>query len=220
MKTTRTASDGAWIYTRYLLACYDFLIFRVLSPYVWRCAPQHFIALYKTYMSANHADVGVGTGFILNQCEYTPGHVRIGLFDLQPASLAFTANRLARFQPDTVLCNALDPITSPDQGYDSVALGGLLHCIPGDMTEKASVFDSVKSLMRPGARLFGYTILNREIEKTRLSRCIYFVLYHLKVINGKEDSPCHLSAELSKRFKHVTVEVIGCVALFSATNSI
>lgn len=217
MKKARTTQDGARIYTRWILACYDLLIYRVLSPHVWRCDPQHFLDLYNRHMSDNHADVGVGTGYFLNQCLYEPGEVRIGLFDLQPNCLAFTAQRLARFQPETFECNALESIPFAGRGFDSIALGGILHCIPGNFAQKARLFDAIKPLMKPASQLFGYTILNRGISKTLLSRFVYFLLYQLKVINGAEDSASQLHAELTKRFKRVNTHIIGHIALFNAS---
>lgn len=217
MKNIRTAHDGVRIYSRCLLACYDFLIYQILSPYIWRCDTRHYVDLYKKYMSGNHADVGVGTGYILNQCADRLGELRLGLFDLQPNCLSYTAKRLARFHPETVQCNVLEPIPFAQQGFDSIAFGGILHCIPGDFTEKGRVFDSIKPLLLPTTRVFGYTILNREIHKTPLSCFVYSLLHRLKVINGNNDSASQLYVELSKRFRQVRIHIIGCVALFSAT---
>jgi hypothetical protein len=123
---------------------------------------------------------------------------------------------LVRFQPETFQCNALEPITFGGEKFDSIALGGILHCIPGDLAEKGAVFDAIQSLMSPASHVFGYTILNRGVQKTRLSRFVYALLHYLKVINGDRDSASHLYAELSKRFKHVNVRIIGCIALFNA----
>lgn len=217
MKNTRTTQDGVRVYSRILLKCYDFLIYRFLSPHVWRCHPRHFLALYRANMSNNHADVGVGTGYFLNQCSYQPGSVRIGLFDLQPNCLAHTANRLARFEPETFQRDALNPSRFEGERFDSIALGGILHCIPGTFAEKAAVFDSVISLMSPAGRVFGYTILNCEIRKTLLSRVVYCLLHWLKVINGDKDSASHLHRELNQRFKRVNIHTIGCIALFNAS---
>jgi hypothetical protein len=216
LKTIRTAHDGIRIYSSLLLACYDFLIMRVLSPYVWRCDSTHYQELYRAYMSDNHADVGVGTGYFLNRCQYEPGEVRIGLFDLQKNCLDYTARRLARFRPETYLCNALEPIRHAPDGFDSVALGGILHCIPGDMATKGAIFDALRPLMNPRARIFGYTILNKDIRKTLLSRFVYFVLQKLKVINGIEDSASQLISELNKRFLISEVSIVGCIAIFVA----
>ncbi|PUA29789.1 MAG: hypothetical protein B0W54_04300 [Cellvibrio sp. 79] len=220
MRTISTTRDGARIYSRCLLACYDFLIYRVLSPYVWRCDPRHFLELYQRNMSGNHADVGVGTGYFLNQCSYKPGAVRIGLFDLQPNCLRYTAARLARFQPETFECDALEPIPFTGKRFSSIGLGGILHCIPGDLTEKGIVFDAITSLMEPTSRVFGYTILNQGVRKTLFSRIVFFLLHRMKVINGASDSAAQLHVELNKRFKSVDVRVVGCIALFNAGDSL
>jgi len=217
MNSSRTAADGARIYSRLLLRVYDFLIMGVLSPYVWRCSPAHYHQLYRDLMSPNHADIGVGTGYCLNQCKYVPGKLRLGLFDLQKNCLVHSARRLARFAPETYQCNALEPLPVKCNSFDSIGLGGILHCIPGEMVVKGKVFDSIKSLMKPGAKIFGYTILNQGVEKTFVSCLVYGVLYHLKVINGHHDSVRELSTELRKRFVRVETKVIGCVGFFSAS---
>ncbi|MFZ6679334.1 class I SAM-dependent methyltransferase [Undibacterium sp. Tian12W] len=215
--TSRTTDDGVRIYSRLLLQCYDILIYRLLAPYVWRCKSRYFADLYHLMMSRNHADIGVGTGYFLDRCHYQPGEVRIGLFDLQQNCLNFTAARIARFQPETYLCNALEPMPTSAARFDSIALGGILHCIPGDMLEKGAVFDAIRPLMHAGTQVFGYTILNQDITKTMLSRCVYAVLHRLKVINGDQDSAGQLKSALEKRFQNVEVSTVGCIALFSAS---
>ncbi|MBI1891356.1 MAG: class I SAM-dependent methyltransferase [Burkholderiales bacterium] len=216
MQSSRTTKDGVRIYSPVLLAIYDFLIMRVLTPYVWRCSAQHYAQLYRDFMSRNHADVGVGTGYFLDRCAYEPGEVRIGLFDLQRNCLEFTARRIARFEPETYQCDALKPIPFHATRFDSIALGGILHCIPGDMAEKGAVFDSIQPLMHANTKVFGYTILNQGIRKTLLSRAVYFMLQKLKVINGLNDSAGQLAPELKKRFKTIEVKTIGCMAIFVA----
>jgi Methyltransferase domain len=176
MQAIRTTKDGARIYHPLLLSIYDFLIMRVLAPYVWRCPEKHYADLYRDGMSRSHADIGVGTGYFLDRCAYQPGEARIGLFDLQKNCLKYAARRIARFQPETYQCDALEPIQACADCFDSIALGGILHCIPGDMAEKGVVFDSIKPLMHARTTVFGYTILNQGIKKTVLSRITYFIL--------------------------------------------
>ncbi len=220
MHSTKTTHDGARIYSPLLLSLYDFLIMNVLSPYVWRCAPRHFVDLYHDCMSPNHADIGVGTGYVLNQCAYQPGQVRIGLFDLQQNCLDYTARRLARFQPETYRCDALARIEVNAARFDSIALGGILHCIPGDLADKGAVFDAIEPLMHGHTKVFGYTLLNQGVAKTLASRVTYWLLEQLKVINGPNDSASQLQQELKKRFTTTEVTVIGCVALFVAHSPI
>lgn len=216
MASNRTVNDGIRIYSGLLLAVYDFLIMRVLNPWVWRCDPKNYSDLYLSHMSRNHADIGVGTGYFLDRCTYQPGEVRIGLIDLQQNCLDYASRRIARFQPETYRHNALHPIRIQARSFDSIALGGILHCIPGTMAEKGAVFDAIQPIMHARTEVFGYTILNKEVEKTRLSRLVYFLLQKLKVINGLQDSASELVAELKKRFRASEVKVIGCVAIFVA----
>ncbi len=167
-------------------------------------------------MSARHADVGVGTAYVLDRCSYEPGEVRIALFDLQKNCLEHSARRLARFAPERYLCDAMQALPVSAGKFDSIALGGILHCIPGDMATKGAVFDSVRPLLHAGTTVFGYTILNRAVRKTPLSKLTYWVLQHLQVINGPEDSATGLRRQLERRFAAVEVKVVGCVAIFVA----
>ena len=216
MHSTITTEDGARIYHPLLLMAYDFLIMRVLAPYVWRCPAHHYTDLYRDCMSRRHADIGVGTGYVLDRCAYAPGQVRIALFDLQLNCLRFTARRLARFNPALYQCDAMQPMRVGAGRFDSIGMGGLLHCIPGDMSVKGVVFDAIEPLLRPGTTVFGYTILNQDVAKTWFSKSVYFILHKLRVINGPDDSASQLEQELKKRFGTVAVTVIGCVALFVA----
>ena len=216
MYSTITTDDGARIYQPLLLMFYEFLIMSVLAPYVWRCPDHHYINQYRDCMSRRHADIGVGTGYVLDRCALAPGEVRIALFDLQVNCLRFTARRLARFNPELFQCDAMQSIQVGGGRFDSIGMGGLLHCIPGDMREKGAVFDAIAPLMHQGTRVFGYTILNQGVAKTWLSRSVYFILQKLRVINGPDDSASELEQELNKRFDTVEVKVIGCVALFVA----
>lgn len=218
MNTTRTTQDGIRIYHTLLLPFYDFLIMKVLSPYVWRCPAHLYVDLYRKFMSRNHADIGVGTGYVLDQCGFNAGEARIALFDLQKNCLDYTAKRLGRFDPKVYQCDAMKPIrVSPDR-FDSIALGGIIHCIPGTMKKKGMVFDAIRPLMRSDSQVFGYTILNRGIKKTISSRIVYFALQRLKIINGIEDSAAELTLELKKRFQFTDIRVVGCIAIFSAAS--
>ena len=216
MATSRTVFDGVRIYSSLLLTFYDTLIMKVLTPYIWRCKATNYLKLYQVYMTENHADVGVGTGYCLDRCDFAPGKVRIALIDLQQNCLDYTARRLARFQPECYQRDALKDIHIDADSFDSIALGGILHCIPGDLTDKGKVFDSLKPIMNQDTRVFGYTILNKDVDKTPLSRIVFYILQKLKVINGIHDSAQHLVIELQNRFQQSDVEVVGSVAIFVA----
>ena len=71
-------------------------------------------------VTANHLDVGVGTGYFLDRC-YLPSQTpRVALMDLNSNTLEFTSRRIARYNPKTYRRNILDPINLNVEKFDSV----------------------------------------------------------------------------------------------------
>ena len=84
------------------------------------------------------------------------------------------------------------------------------------MAEKLGVIDHLRALMRPGAVLFGATILGRGITPNGAARAL-LALYNGKgVFNNREDDLAGLTLGLEQRFDAVEIETHGCVALFRA----
>lgn len=213
--TPYAARDGIKAYTKLGLRLYDPLIVGLLARHVWQCPAETFIATYRTHLRANHADVGVGTGYCLDQCGFDVPDPRLALIDLQPNCLGFTARRLSRYRPETYLRDARQPLLGIPP-FDSVALGGLLHCLPGDMHEKATVFDALRPICNPGATIFGFTLVNDAVAATHRRRLAWRALNDLRVVNCRGDTADGLRHELAARFRDCTVEKTGCFAFFSA----
>ncbi|MET4728035.1 hypothetical protein ABIE09_001842 [Lysobacter enzymogenes] len=209
------ARDGIKAYTKLGLRLYDPLIVGLLARHVWQCPAETFIAAYRTHLRANHADVGVGTGYCLDQCGFDVPDPRLALIDLQPNCLGFTARRLSRYRPETYLRDVRQPLLGIP-AFDSVALGGLLHCLPGDMREKAAVFDALRPICNPGATIFGFTLVNDAVAATQRRRLAWRALNDLRVVNCRDDTADGLRRELAMRFRDCTVEMTGCFAFFSA----
>jgi hypothetical protein len=211
-----THDDGIKAYSKWGLPFYDALIVCGLAPRVWSCPPEAFLNHYDQHVTANHADVGVGTGFFLDRCEFRTALPRLALIDLQANCLAHTARRLARYRPETYIRDACQPIHGI-RPFDSIALGGILHCLPGDMRSKGRVFDHVLGIARPNARIFGYTLVNDAIPDRLSRRLAWRLLHELRVINCVNDSARDLISVLSSRFTSYRVELIGCFAFFEVT---
>jgi hypothetical protein len=208
--------DGVKAYSRLGLHLYDPLIVGVLARYVWDCPAEAFIEHYRRHVSNNHADIGVGTGYCLDRCGFKDPNPRIALIDLQPNCLEFTARRLARYRPQTHLHDALQPLHGV-RPFDSIALGGILHCLPGDMPQKARVFDALRPICNARAKIFGFTLVNNAIAERLSRRAAYRTLNLLRVVNCVDDDVDALRRALASRFAHSNVELIGCFAFFSAT---
>lgn len=209
-------NDGIKAYTRFGLHLYDPLIVGLLARYVWDCPAEAFIEHYRQHISTNHADIGVGTGYCLDRCNFDRPDPRIALIDLQPNCLEFTARRLARYRPEIHLHDARLPLRGV-RPFDSIALGGILHCLPGDMHHKADVFDALRPICKPGATIFGFTLVNDAVADRISRRAAYRALNLLRVVNCMHDAAGALRSALASRFAHSQVEMVGCFAFFSAT---
>lgn len=206
-------------YTSLGLRLYDPLIVETLAPRVWRCSPQSIVSFYDRHVTPNHADLGVATGYFLDRCDFRSAHPRLALIDLQPQCLRYAAQRLARYQPETYLRDALTPIVGiPGKRFDSIAIGGVLHCLEGDLPRKARVFDSIAPLATSGTKVFGYTLLREGVD-TRMARTARALLNRLGVVDNQNDTASDLRAALEARFTDVSIELSGCMAMFSGVFS-
>ena len=209
--------DSIKAYSRIGLHGYDPLIMGLLVRHVWGCRSTHLVDHYRRHVTSNHADIGVGTGYCLNRCEFGAQPPRIALIDLQPNCLDHAARRLAKLRPETYVRDATRPIEGiHGPRFDSVALGGILHCLSGDLNTKAVVFDAVKPLTKAGTKVFGYTLVADGVSTYRRRRVVHDFLNRLRVIDNARDHVRDLSAALLSRFIDCRIELLGCMALFSA----
>ncbi len=214
-----TESDtGAAIYTRSFLWVYDPIVHGFNLPVLWRCRASHVQRMYDDLASPNHLDIGVGTGYFLDRCRFRPK--RLMLMDLNANSLAHTARRIARHRPELLAADALRPLRPRPEPFDSVGLANLLHCMPGPMDRKAVLFDHVAEVMRPGAVLFGSTLVGRGVRGSWPARFVMRKLNQKGVFSNTHDDEPSLRSALERRFDDVQIDVIGMMALFTARHTV
>lgn len=213
--TSEQVVAGQAVYTPRLLNAYDLLVLGVSNRFIWRCPTPKLLTLYDRHVTANHLDVGVGTGYFLDRCRFPVPLPRIALMDLNPNSLAFAARRIARYRPETYLRNILEPIADPPAKFDSVGINYLLHCLPGTIESKAVVFDHLLPLMNSGAMLFGSTLLQGGVRRNWAAKRLMNFYNGKGVFTNTHDTLDGLERELQRRFHEVSVEVSGCAALFA-----
>lgn len=206
---------GQAIYTRRNLALYDVLVHGVSNRFVWRCPTRRLLEHYRRCVSANHLDVGVGTGYFLDRCAFPSPSPRVALMDLNPQSLAYAARRIARYRPETYRRNVLEPIAVEAPPFDSLGATYLLHCLPGSIAEKAVAFDHLRTLLHPGGVLFGATLLQGGVARTRAAVRLMAFYNRRGIFCNERDDLDGLRRALEQRFHDVAVEVAGCAALFS-----
>ncbi|MCK6519390.1 class I SAM-dependent methyltransferase [Myxococcota bacterium] len=216
---TTATHAGQAVYSASFLNIYDLWVHGVSNRVLWRCPTERLVAHYDQHVSANHLDVGVGTGLLLDRCSFPTSSPRVVLCDLNENSLAHCAQRIARYSPTTVRADVLQPLPGElaPGSFDSVGLNYLLHCLPGDIPGgKWAAFDSLKAALKPEGVLFGSTILGAGISPNLAAQGV-LKLYNSRGIFGNDaDDLATLRAELERRFTRVHIEVVGLVALFTA----
>lgn len=214
--TAEQVAAGQAVYTKRVLRAYDLFVLGVSNRFVWKCPTPRLLEHYNLHVTANHLDVGVGTGYYLDKCRFPSAAPRVALLDLNPEALEFAAQRIARLRPETYVRNALEPIAIEAPGFDSVAVNYLLHCLPGPMSAKSVIFDHLKAHMNPGAVLFGSTLLYDDVPLGWFGRRLMDTYNARGIFSNRQDTRGVLEGELAARFRDVSVHLIGCAALFVA----
>ena len=207
---------GVGVYTRASLAQYDLGVVKLSCTLLWRCPGRVIEAHYARNVSANHLDVGVGTGYFLDRVAFPAAAPSLALFDLSENSLTFTAARLARYRPLTVQGDVLRPLGRPIGEFDSIGMNFLLHCLPGPMSRKAAAFDTIAPALRPGGTLFGATLVTSGRGIPIQARAWMRMYNAAGIFGNATDSADELRTELGARFDDVHVEMRGAMALFTA----
>jgi hypothetical protein len=207
---------GQAVYTPRVLRLYDLLVLGLSNRFIWKCPTPRLLAHYDAHVTGNHLDVGVGTGYFLDHCRFPVAAPRVALMDLNENALRYTARRIARYAPTAYRRNVLEPILFEAEPFDSIGVNYLFHCLPGAIEEKAIVFDHLTPLMRDGAVLFGSTLLQGGVARSAAAHRL-MAFYNAKgVFSNEADDLDGLRRALEARFRDVSIEVVGCAALFSA----
>jgi hypothetical protein len=205
---------GQTIYTKSLLSNYDRLV-RAFAKFVWRCPWEKLLNLYNQNISENHLEVGVGSGYFLDNCRFPSENPRIALLDINLNTLEFTSKRIQRYQPTTHIANVLNPISLKIGKFDSIGFNNVIHCLPGTIPNKIRALTNLKSLMNEGGILFGSTILGKDVKPNYLAQ-MTLSLYNSRRIFNSQDNLSDLKDALESNFSSYTVQLIGCSALFTA----
>jgi hypothetical protein len=110
----------------------------------------------------------------------------------------------------------LEPLDLGEARFNSVALNGVLHCLPATMDEKAGVFRSLRPLLDDGGVLFGSTILGRGVAHGRVARKVIGIYNREGIFTNLADDLEGLERAITSSFQRVDVETQGSFALFVA----
>lgn len=214
--TSQDTHKGQAVYTPLLLKVYNWYVLGFSNRFVWRCKTSHILKFYNEHISSNHLDVGVGTGYLLDHCQFPTANPKLALIDLNEHCLVYTSKLLSRYHPVTYHEDIYRPLTMVDQQFDSIGINYVLHCLPGDFTQKSAVIKNLKTCLRPGGVLFGSTILSKDQQHNCLGKKLLTIYNNKGIFGNWQDGRVELERMLGEHFDQVDIKVIGAVALFAA----
>jgi ubiquinone/menaquinone biosynthesis C-methylase UbiE len=225
MKSQNPPSDqdtiaGQAVYSPWVLALYDWWVLGISNQWIWRCPTRHLLDHFNRHITANHLDIGVGTGYFLDHVQFPSTTPRLALLDLNPTCLQVAAKRVARYTPATFQTNILESLNLETPHFDSISLNYILHCLPGTLQTKAIVFDHLNTILNPGGVIFGSTLLHDCDQPHWIADHLMQTYNAKKIFSNDEDHEEELRTLLTQRFSDVSIERKGYAALFSARNPI
>ena len=216
MERDDPAYEGQREYTPLFLKIYDPLILGFFTPVVWRCPTTRLVEGYRRHLGHRHLDVGPGTGYFLERAGIPDGSP-VTLLDPNEHVLDHASRRLQRLDVATIEADVCKPL--PVRGpFDSAALNGVLHCLPGPLPRKAAAVANVAAVLAPTGVLFGASILGPSGRHTRLSRSILEANNRRGTFDNLGDTQEGLGEILEASFERVELETVGSMAIFAASN--
>lgn len=204
---------GHRTYTPGFLRVYDPMVLGFYLKFVWRCPARELTALYRRAIGPRHLDVGPGTGYFLQRSAREGASLT--LLDPNPHVLAHASRRLADWTPTTVEADVLQPL--PVEGpFESAALCGVLHCLPGPEERKAVAMRNVAAVLDHEGILFGATLLGERRLHTALSRPVLRFLNDRGIFANLGDTEEGFRRALEDAFAEVHVVIKGSMMIFTA----
>lgn len=217
MDPSDPAYNGQKDYGSVLLAIYDWWVLGFMAHVVLRSPTRLMVERYRSLLGPRHLDIGPGSGYFVDVAALEG--VELTLLDPNRDVLDHCTNRLSRFTPIVVEADVLKPL--PVQGpFDSVALSAVLHCLPGPMEAKGKAVRNAASVLHPEGVLFGGTVLGLDERHTAPARAFLKAANRQGGFDNLDDTRDGLEAILSASFTEVDIDVVGSLALFTATNPI
>jgi len=216
MERDDPAYRGQSEYTPFFLRIYDPVVLGVFTRFVWRCPTPILVEQYRRHIRPGHLDVGPGTGYFVLRAGLPAGSP-VTLLDPNTNVLKHAARRLRRLDLTVVEADVLKPL--PIAGpFDSAAMNGVIHCLPGPLSRKAAAIANVAAVVAPTGVLFGATLLGTSGRHTRFGRSFLNANNRRGTFDNLDDTEEGLREILGASFEGVDLETVGSFAIFTATN--
>ncbi|MCB9938467.1 MAG: class I SAM-dependent methyltransferase [Planctomycetaceae bacterium] len=202
-----------------MLRLYDLIVLGVSNRFIWKCPTSRLLRLYNDNVSANHLDVGVGTGYYLDRCRFPIEQPQITLLDMNANCLQAAAARISRYSPTCYEGNIFEPLNLNGAKFDSISLNYVLHCLPGTMPDKLVAVKRLAELLTPGGVLFGSTLLYGGVPRSWPARRLMDFYNRKQIFTNVDDDLNTLQAGCAAIFETSEIEAVGCAALMCCRNA-
>ncbi len=211
---TREVAAGAAIYSKLVLALYDIEVLMFEMPLVFKCPLKKMMNFYNEHISETHLDVGVGTGYFMDKCQFPTQDPTIHLMDLNSNSLAKTSARIRRYRPVAHKVNVLAPINLDLPLFHSISASNFLHCLPGTMLDKECVFKNLTRHLSDGGTFFGTTVVGQGANAGFLYKKINAIYNKSAIFSNLNDNMADLETILARNFRQYSLHLVGSIAFF------
>ncbi len=210
------AYKGQSEYTPLFLKIYDPVVLGVFTRVLWRCPTARLVEGYRRHVRPLHLDVGPGTGYFLDRAGLSEASP-VTILDPNVHVLDHASRRLQRLDITTVEADVCKPLPI-DGPFDSAALNGVIHCLPGPLSRKADAVANVAAVLAPTGVLFGASILGTSGRHTWLGRKVLYANNRRGTFDNLADTEVGLRQILETSFERLELETVGSMAIFAATN--
>ncbi|MEM8769755.1 MAG: class I SAM-dependent methyltransferase, partial [Pseudomonadota bacterium] len=162
---------------------YDLGLYHFVTDQLWRCPTRYLLDGYADNLSSHHLELGVGSGYLLERTLCRDTAKRLALVDLNQRSLGKAAKRLRRYKPAAVQWNILEPLPEALNGFHSVGMNYVLHCIPGDIADHRRLLENVHASLAEGGVFFGATLLWEPAAMTPGARAFMRLLNEVGIFH-------------------------------------
>jgi len=217
----KATAAGAASYSSFTLLFYDLVVMGFENKFIYTLPTSLTLEHYNKHVSDNHLEIGVGSGYYLAKCSFPSEKPSITLLDLNRDCLKATSRRIHRYRPRQFQKNILEPLELNQAGFDSIGLNYVLHCLPGSMLNKVSVFENIRRLLSKNGVVFGTTVLGRNVHHNAAERALLGLYNRIGLLANWEDDAESLEVILSRCFREYSVQTKGrCIAFFHGRGAV
>ncbi|MGQ4006502.1 class I SAM-dependent methyltransferase [Francisellaceae bacterium CB300] len=203
---------GQKIYSKTMLKFYNFYVLFFNNNYVWKCKTSNLLQNYEEHLSANHLDIGVGTGYYLDKVRDKIS--KLTLVDLNDNCLDKVKGMFKNKSVETIKFDILGTLPKEyHKKFDSISFNYLIHCIPNTSANKSEAFENVARMLTNDGVAFGSTIINdyKNTLATKTAR----KFNEKKIFDNTNDTYKTIEKCLESNFNKYSLSQIGSVCIFS-----